>query len=73
MIVFYDENRATKGMTFLKPMHDSFDWTRKSEVLKVPATAREAIIHLGLVGATGTLSLDDVQLSAVADDATPKK
>jgi protein-L-isoaspartate(D-aspartate) O-methyltransferase len=73
MIVFYDENRATKGITFLKPMRDTFDWTRKSEVLKVPAAAREAIVHLGLVGATGTLSLDDIQLSAVSDDAASAK
>ena len=72
-IYFYDENRATKGRTFLKPMHDTFDWTRKSQVLDVPASAREAIVHLGLVGATGELSLDDVQLSAVSEEAPPGK
>ena len=73
MIVFYDENRATKGITFLKPMRDTFGWTRKSEVLKVPVAAREAIVHIGLVGATGTLSLDDIQLSAVSDDPPSPK
>jgi protein-L-isoaspartate(D-aspartate) O-methyltransferase len=73
MIVFYDENRAIKGRTFLKPMRGTFDWTRKSEILKVPPSAREAIVNIGLVGATGELSLDDIELSAVSDVVAPRK
>jgi len=75
MIVFFDENRAPKGKTFLQPMRDTFDWRRvgEKEVLKVPAAAREAIVYLGLFGATGELSLDDIQLSAVSDDAASAK
>lgn len=72
MLVFYDTNRAIVGTTFLKPMRDTFDWTLKSEVLKVPGSAREAIVNIGLVGATGELSLDDMQLSAVADPSSPR-
>ena len=76
MIRFYDSNRAIVGTTFIKPdvMRGTFDWQRKSQRLSVPGAAREAIVNLGLVGVTGELSLDDVQLSAVPEaGATPRK
>jgi hypothetical protein len=35
------------------------------EKVAVPPQAREAILNIGLRGATGELSLDDVQVAAV--------
>jgi protein-L-isoaspartate(D-aspartate) O-methyltransferase len=69
MIVFYDANRAIAGTTFLNPdaMRGTFDWQRKSQRLRVPGSAREAIINIGLNGVTGELSLDDLRLSAASD------
>jgi hypothetical protein len=36
-----------------------------SDIIPVPPGAREAILRLGLNGATGTLSVDDVKLAPV--------
>ncbi len=75
LIVFYDVNRAIVGSTFIDPdsMRGTFDWTRKSQKLKVPGAAREAIVNLGLIGVTGELSLDDIQLSAVSEPVNSRQ
>jgi protein-L-isoaspartate(D-aspartate) O-methyltransferase len=61
-ITFYDDNRAQTGYTWLGPWRDSFDWQRVSEKIRVPAKAREAILRIGLSGATGEISFDDVRV-----------
>ena len=38
--------------------------SRKNEQIRVPLRAREAILRIGLLGAVGELSLDDVQVRA---------
>lgn len=75
LIVFYDVNRAIVGSTFIDPdaMRGTFDWTRKSQRLKVPGAAREAIVNIGLIGVVGDLSLDDMQLSAVSEPANSRR
>ncbi|HEX3998296.1 MAG TPA: protein-L-isoaspartate(D-aspartate) O-methyltransferase [Pirellulales bacterium] len=75
MIVFYDANRAIAGTTFLdpEPFRGTFDWQRKSQRLHVPGSAREAIMNIGLVGATGELSLDDVRMGVAPEVASPRK
>ena len=75
LIVFYDVNRAIVGSTFIDPdtMRGTFDWTRKSQRLKVPGAAREAIVNIGLIGVTGELSLDDMQLGAVSEPANSRQ
>ena len=74
-VVFYDANRAIVGTTFVDPdaMRGTYEWQHKGQRLKVPTSTREAILHIGLMGATGELSLDDVQLSAVSETAAPRK
>lgn len=61
-VLFYDERRAQAGVSWLGPWKGSFDWRRDSETIAVPAAAREAILHLGLHGATGELSVDSLEL-----------
>ncbi len=61
-VSFYSENRAMLGRDGTAPVRGSFDWQRKSAVIAVPQQAREAIIYVGLFGATGEISYDDVQL-----------
>jgi protein-L-isoaspartate(D-aspartate) O-methyltransferase len=61
-IVFLDENRATAGHAAIGPWRGTFDWQRKTGRIKVPLEAREGIVNIGLLGGTGEVSYDDVQL-----------
>ncbi len=63
-ITFYDGNRATVGRHAVGPWRGTFDWQRERARIPVPPRAREAIIHVGLLGGTGQLDLDDLQLRA---------
>jgi protein-L-isoaspartate(D-aspartate) O-methyltransferase len=65
LIVFYDEDRRQLSANFLGPWTGTFDWQHDVERFKVPPKAREANVFLGLCGATGELSLDDVRLTPV--------
>ncbi|HEX5472280.1 MAG TPA: protein-L-isoaspartate(D-aspartate) O-methyltransferase, partial [Lacipirellulaceae bacterium] len=63
---FYDERRAAVGEESVGNFQGTFDWRQESGRVRVPLKAREAIIRIGLLGATGTLSLDDIQLSSTS-------
>ena len=64
-IAFIDENRAPVGLPLsLGPWQGTFPWQRKSGRIKVPARAREGVLYIGLLGATGEVSYDDVQIHA---------
>jgi hypothetical protein len=41
------------------------DWHRSTRTIPVPSKAREGIVRLGLGGATGEISFDDVRLKRV--------
>jgi protein-L-isoaspartate(D-aspartate) O-methyltransferase len=64
-ITFYDENRAQAGYAVVGPWRDSFDWKRVTQTVRVPLKSREAILCLGLCGATGEISFDDVRIEPV--------
>jgi protein-L-isoaspartate(D-aspartate) O-methyltransferase len=63
-ITFYDENRGQAGYIWVGPWRDSFPWQKVTESIQVPPKAREAIVRIGLSGATGEISFDDIQLKA---------
>ena len=65
LIVFYDEDRRQLAANFLGPWTGTFDWQHDVERFEVPAKAREANVFIGLCGATGELSLDDVRMTPV--------
>ena len=65
-VSFFDEKRRTAAFRVVGPWIGSFDWQEVSETINVPPTAREAIIHLGLLGGVGVLDVDDVSLQAVS-------
>jgi protein-L-isoaspartate(D-aspartate) O-methyltransferase len=65
VVTFYDENRAIVGEAILGPWRGSFDWQTESKLLNVPPKAREAIVHVGLLGAVGEISFDAIELKAV--------
>jgi len=64
LITFFDVDRAPAGQAELGPWFGTFDWTQKATRVHVPPSARVAIIAVGLLGATGELSIDDVEIRA---------
>ena len=71
-ITFYDENRATVGHGNLGPWRGTFDWQLETKRIDVPLKAREAIIHIGLLGAVGDISFDSIELRAVRGEGRGK-
>jgi protein-L-isoaspartate(D-aspartate) O-methyltransferase len=67
LVNYFDEDRAPVGQEVLGPWDGSFPWTKKSTRVNVPPKARLAIIAIGLLGATGELSLDDIEVRAGSD------
>ncbi len=64
-VTFYDENRAIAGSDWIGPWElDSPDWLDQKRTLTVPSKAREAILRIGLLGATGEASFDALELKA---------
>jgi protein-L-isoaspartate(D-aspartate) O-methyltransferase len=68
LITFYDRRRAAMDTQRLGPWRGSFDWRQESAVIKVPPSAREAIVRLSLSGGTGRMDLDDLRLEPVASE-----
>jgi protein-L-isoaspartate(D-aspartate) O-methyltransferase len=64
VITFYDDRRATLGEESAGPFTGTFDWNQFSSTFRVPLRAREAIIRIGLLGAVGELSFDDIRIAA---------
>lgn len=64
MIHFYNSIRKPIGDHVVGPWSRSQDdWETVATRIRVPADAREMIVRIGLNGATGILSVDDVKLS----------
>ena len=61
-ITFYDDNRAQTGYSWVGPWRDSLPWQKVSDTLRVPPKTREAIVRIGMFGATGEISFDDIQI-----------
>lgn len=65
-ISFYDANRRDLGVVALGPFKGSSDWKRITKTFRVPPQAKEGIFRIGLFGATGQISYDDMQVKPVA-------
>jgi protein-L-isoaspartate(D-aspartate) O-methyltransferase len=59
---FYDEKRSLLGTQFVGPYQGTKDWKQDSRTFRVPSETREAIVSIGLFGATGKASFDKVEL-----------
>jgi len=62
IVTFYDANRATVGHAKMGPWRGTFPWKEQSARIDVPTVAREAIARIGLLGAVGELSIDNIRL-----------
>jgi len=65
-VSFYDEKRNDLGFHYLGPFLGDFDWRKVERKLAVPRATRELILRVGLFGATGTASFDQIQIAPVA-------
>lgn len=64
-IRFFDHQRGLLGTQWIGPYRGTRIWKADSREFRVPAEAREAIVSVGLFGATGKASFDNVHLEAV--------
>jgi protein-L-isoaspartate(D-aspartate) O-methyltransferase len=62
-IRFFDEQRNLLETQWLGPFRGTRDWHRQERTIRVPVKSREAIISIGLFGATGTIRFDSISLS----------
>jgi protein-L-isoaspartate(D-aspartate) O-methyltransferase len=63
-IAFFDERRSPVGEVTTRNWFGTFDWRKDATRLTVPGKAREASLRIGLLGATGKLSLDAIKIEA---------
>jgi protein-L-isoaspartate(D-aspartate) O-methyltransferase len=63
---FFDGGRSRSTQSHLGPWRGTFPWQRVEGGIAVPVWAREAILQIGMLGATGRLEADDVRVEPVA-------
>jgi protein-L-isoaspartate(D-aspartate) O-methyltransferase len=64
-ISLYDEQRKDLGTSWIGPFRDSKSWRTSSRLVRIPKDTREAIVRVGLFGATGQADFDDISLEAI--------
>jgi protein-L-isoaspartate(D-aspartate) O-methyltransferase len=62
-ISLYDDSRSELAVFWLGPFGQNRGWQAQKTVFDVPRASREAILRIGLFGATGTADFDGIQLS----------
>lgn len=65
----YDENRDLLQTHFLGPFQSSRGWRQENRLFRIPQETREAIVSVGLFGATGTAVFDYVTLESTVGSA----
>jgi protein-L-isoaspartate(D-aspartate) O-methyltransferase len=65
VINLYDEQRRDAGVFVIGPFRGTRGWRNSSRLVRVPPQAREAIIRIGLFGATGTADFDAIKIETV--------
>ena len=67
-IAFYDKDRDTIKTDGVGPWRGTFPWQTQSKIIDVPPQAREAIVRIGLFGAVGEISFDEVTIERVDEE-----
>jgi protein-L-isoaspartate(D-aspartate) O-methyltransferase len=65
VFTFYDDRRAVIDEARVGPFDGTFSWESRSDTISVPLRARECVFRIGLLGAVGELSLDDLRITAI--------
>jgi protein-L-isoaspartate(D-aspartate) O-methyltransferase len=63
LFTFYDDRRAVIDEARMGPFDGTFEWQERSDFVSVPLKARECIFRIGLLGAVGEISFDDLRLT----------
>jgi protein-L-isoaspartate(D-aspartate) O-methyltransferase len=63
-LTFYDEERASIRVLTLGPWDKDGPWLQETREIAVPGRSRFAVIVMAMFGATGELSVDDLQILA---------
>jgi protein-L-isoaspartate(D-aspartate) O-methyltransferase len=66
-IAFYDGERREVGVHWLGPFRNEESWRLDQKVLVVPPATREAIVRIGLFGATGQADFDEISLEILSN------
>ncbi len=61
-VTFYDDNRNEVGIGFIGPFRGTKSWNEYSRVIKVPESAKEAIVRIGIFGGTGIAEFDNIRI-----------
>ena len=64
-ISFYDDSRKELGMFWLGPFRGNDEWHQRTKRIQIPKRARHGILRIGLFGATGSISFDQVRITAI--------
>jgi protein-L-isoaspartate(D-aspartate) O-methyltransferase len=72
-VTFYDEDRKPLGNRLIGPYRGTSPWREQRREFRVPTAAREAILRLGLFGAVGEISFDDVRVQVPAREPSPSR
>ena len=64
-ISLYDGQRRDLGTFWLGPFRGTRSWRSASRVVRIPLTTREAILRIGLFGATGRADFDAVEIESL--------
>ena len=73
LVTFFNADRAPVGQARLGSWQGTFDWSQKSGQLAVPPEARTAMIAVGLLGATGELACDDLEIPGAAPQRAARR
>jgi protein-L-isoaspartate(D-aspartate) O-methyltransferase len=65
VFTFYDDRRAVVDEARVGPFDGTFDWRTQSDTVSVPLKARECVFRIGLLGAVGEISLDNLRITAI--------
>ena len=65
VISLYDDQRRDVGVFVIGPFRGTKDWKNHSRLIRIPPQAREAIVRIGLFGATGTADFDAVTIEVI--------
>lgn len=60
ILTFYDKNREELNSEYFGPFQGTQDWDNFDRKIRVPIATREAILRIGLFGATGSASFDNI-------------
>ncbi|MGB7348162.1 MAG: protein-L-isoaspartate(D-aspartate) O-methyltransferase [Pirellulaceae bacterium] len=64
-ISLYDGQRKDLGTFSIGPYGGTRSWRASSRLIRVPPTTREAILRVGLFGATGTADFDEIEIKKI--------